>query len=313
MERILLASYAIKIKDNGHDQILNQFNGTNDWLLLFQQFCQDIFQNTTRAASLTGETTVHLTLEEPETYNETNRVIYGRFSSGVSGESYTVVDTNTNLPEMNVEPHHAAFRNVFFYLYVPIGRNIAYLILQRIQKFGIKTVLTRAIRSYMNEQGYQRYRFDIMNILHDSVYQRMMTLGVLKSVDLIKRTIPNSIERYLQNDNNIIEIPGTFKTSFNSSTSLPQDWKGMLDRLFRQHDGNNNRILIDNVDDMFDEIEFEIELNGKKKTFYIVNRHKIQPDVDVTSNVEIINGEPTIDSLISQANEIINEILEIHV
>ena len=43
-----------------------------------------------------------------------------------------------------------------------------------------------------------------------------------------------------------------------------------------------------------DEVEFELELNGKKKTFYVSNRTRIQPDVDVTRELDYgANGQPT--------------------
>ncbi len=310
MERILLATYSFKIKDSGNDQILSRFNGNDDFFTVIDRFCSEIFQNVTRASSLTGENTIHITLESQHSCDIEFRCIYGKFSSGVSGDRFTIRNMTTNTPELEVEPHHAAFRNVFFYFYIPTGRTIGYLILQRKAKFGIKTILTRAIINYLNELGYQRYRFEIFNILHNNVYRRMMELGSLKSVDLIKRTIPNSLERFMQ-DQNVSEIPGTFVRSFKSSTSLPLEWKPLLDRLFRQHDGYNDRILIDNVDEQFDEIEFELELNGKKKSFYIRNKSRIQPDVDVTSNVDIVENEPTIESLVLESKEIINEILEI--
>ena len=310
MERILLATYSIRIKNQGNNQLLYRFNGETDFLNTFRDFTNHILANLYQLRDAGGNTTIHLTLEGPANIND--RVIHGYFSSGVSGETYKIKNMQTNTTEMEVGPDHGAFRDVFFYLYIPEGRNIGYLILQRKAKFGIKTVLTEAIYSYMRSIGYQNYKFEINNLLHDTVYRQMMDLGSLKKVELIKRRIPSSLEQYLTNPNDVEEIPGVFKTSFNSATSLPHIWKGLLDRLFRQDISENDRIEIENVDEQFDEIEFQLELNGKRKSFYVARKSKIQPDLDVTNDVETVNGIATTESLIRVSQELINDVLEVH-
>lgn len=311
-ERILLATYVVKIYDNNkNQQVLSHFNGTDDFLRTFRLFTEYIFENVNQLPDLSGRRTIHLTLEEPAITEEDNRCIYGYFSSGVSGEKYRLVNTNTNETEMDVDTHHAAFRNVFFYFYVPRNRNIGYLILQRKQHFGIKTKLIPAINSYIRQEGYQLYNVHINNLVHNSVYNRMMRDGNLKKVELVKRRIPRSLESYIEGNEQPEEINGTFRSSFTSRISLPQNWKDYIDRIFRQHNTENATLDIQGLDDNFNDLEFELELNGKKKTFYVVNRQRIQPDIDVTRNVEFENDEPTTESLKFQAIELIEEMLEI--
>lgn len=311
-EKILLATYVVKIVDNNkNQQMLSYFNGSDDFLSTFESFTEYIYENVNQLPDLSGRRTIHLTLEEPAAKEEDNRCIYGFFSSGVSGERYKVVDTTTNETELNVDTHHAAFRNVFFYFYVPRNRNVGYLILQRKASFGIKTKLLPAINSYIRQEGYQIYRVLINNLVHNSVYTRMMRDGNLKKVELVKRRIPRSLEDYIQNNEEPEELKGTFKSSFTSRTSLPQNWKDYIDRVFKQHNTEHATLDVDGLDDSYSDLEFELELNGKKKTFYVVNRQRIQPDVDVTRNIDIQDGEPTIDSLKEQAIELINDMLDI--
>ena len=311
-ERILLATYVVKIYDNNkNQQVLSHFNGTDDFLTTFRLFTENIFQNINQLPDLSGNRTIHLTLEQPAITNEDNRYIYGYFSSGVGGERYRLVNTNTNETEMDVDTHHAAFRNVFFYFYVPKNRNIGYLILQRKQHFGIKTKLIPAINSYIRQRGYYLYNVHINNLVHNSVYNRMMRDGNLKKVELVKRRIPRSLEAYIEGNEQLEEINGTYRSSFTSRTSLPQNWKDFIDRIFKQQNSENATLDIQDLDENINDLEFELELNGKKKTFYVVNRQRIQPDIDVTRNIEFVNDEPSTDSLIAQAIELINEMLEI--
>ena len=140
----------------------------------------------------------------------------------------------------------------------------------------------------------------------------MITDGNLKKIDFIKRRIPSSIEEYYRNGGTPEQIPGTLKTSMlsSSSGSLPQNFKMFVDNLFTNPD--RERIEIEGVDEDFDEVEFELELNGKRKTFYVMHRNRIQPDVDVTSQIEFTEqGEPTLESLIQQSEELITDIIEL--
>jgi len=314
MERVLLATYGIKIENrNGDPQLLSRFNGADDFLDFIDRFCTHIFENVNNFNSLSGERRLHLTLSSPHTREDEHRCVYGQISTGVSGDKYEIVNLDTNDTEMEVEENHAAFKSLFFYFHIPVGRNIGYLVLQRKAKYGVKTVITKAIVSFLRQEGYMDSRFKIKNFLHNRVYRRMLEFGSLKKVDLIKRKIPNSLEQYIENGREQDEIPGVLKTTFQSGTSLPHMWKTYLDRLFNHHGNDNDRVEIDNLDENYDEIDFTLELNGKRKTFHVVHKNRIQPDVDVTANIERESGEPTIESLIQQSRELIEELLEVNV
>ncbi len=315
MSKILLSTYVVKILDNNkNEQILSRFNGTDDFLRTFKNYLNAIFTNIRAETDGSGTTSLHLTLESPPTVDIHNRRIYGYFSSGVSGDEYQIRDLETQNNLLDVETGHAAFRNLFFYMQIPNGRNSGALILQKKAKYGIKTIFKRTINRYMREQGYQIYKVEVNNLLHGRVYRRMIEHGNLKKVELIKKRIPSTLEEYYENDGNPEEIPGKLRTSMSSGTSLPKACRNLVDSLFR--DPDLERVEINGIDEEFDELEFELEfeleLNGKKKTFYVANKQKIQPDVDVTSQLELnADGTPTTESLLTQCEELVQDIIEI--
>ncbi|WP_026956943.1 hypothetical protein [Algoriphagus vanfongensis] len=313
MDKILLSTYIIKVQDNNNnDQILSRFNGTDDFFQVFENYLNSIFENIIDTSDARDTTSLHLTLDAPPTVDIASRRIYGYFSSGVSGEQYQIRDVESRENILDVQQNHAAFRNIFFYLKIPTNRNSGALILQRKAKFGIKTVFKRTINQFVRAEGFQVYKVLVNNILHGSVYRRMMDNGNLKKVEFIKRRIPNSIEEYYRNGGNPEEIPGTLKTSMLSNSSLPQNFKNFVDNLFTNPE--NERIEIDGIDEEFDEIEFELELNGKRKTFYVAHKNRIQPDVDVTSQIDFDEqGNPILQSLIDQSEELIEDIIELRV
>lgn len=310
MERILFSTYLLKIKDKrGNDQLLERFNGNDDFFEVFISYLNDIFRNIVALTDTTGANTIHFTLETPPVIDRTRRVIYGYFSSGLGGEEYPIKDIEENRVVYNVQRNQAAFRTIFYYISMPRGRLSGSIILQRRSKFGIKGVFKNTLSRYFTEHGYQLNKIHVNNILHSQVYHRMITDGNLKRVDFIRRRIPTTIEGLFLNNGNPDTIPGTLKTSLLSATSLPMAMRLYVDRLFRR---NNVRIELDGIDEDFDEIEFELELNGKKKSFYIANRNRIQPDIDVTNQLIYEDLIPTLASLVAQAEEMVQDLVEMH-
>ena len=311
MDRILLSTYILKIRDRQkNDQILSRFNGEDDFLRIMQNYLNSIFETILATADARETTAIHLTLDAPPEVNLENRSMHGFFSTGVSGEEYDIKDVASRETIIAVQRNHAAFRNIFFYLKIPTQRDNGALILQRKAKFGIKTILKKTLNRYVKEQGYQNYTVFINNVVHGRVYRRMIEHGNLKKVDLIKRRLPSSIEAYYNNDMREDQIPGTLKTSMLSPTSLPQNYKNFVNDLFTNPD--RERIEIDGIDEDFDEVEFELELNGKRKTFYVKHKNRIQPDIDVTADVELSEqGVPTTESLIRISEELIVDIIQL--
>lgn len=309
-ERILLASYGIKIKFKREDAYLSAFNSVDDFYPLLKKFFDYIFKNVNQLKDRSGNETIYLTLDELPTFDDKNRTCYGYFSSGISGDNYKVKEIATNKVLVDVDRNdHASFRDVFFYFSIPYNKSQGYLILQRKTHFGIKTKLTPALNGFLAKEGYLENDLTLKNLVHISVYHQMMKLGKLKKVELVKNKIPNSLEEYLNNNENYVQTRGTFRSSFSSRTGLPENWKTAIDKLMRKE--RNETVEIDGLDDSFSDLEFQLELNGKQKTFYIKNQQRVQPDIDVTSNIEFKNGFPTTESLVKNAEELIEEVIKI--
>lgn len=311
MDRILLSTYILKIRDRQkNDQILSRFNGEDDFLRIMENYLNSIFETILATADTRETTAIHLTLDAPPNVNLENRSIHGFFSTGVSGEQYDIKDVASRETIVEVQRNHAAFRNIFFYIKIPTERDNGALILQRKAKFGIKTILRKTINKYVKGQGYQNYTVSINNVVHGRVYRRMIAEGNLKKVDFIKRRLPSSIEAYYNNDTRAEQIPGVLKTSMLSPTSLPDNFKSFVNELFTNPD--SERIEIEGIDEDFDEVEFELELNGKRKTFYVKHKNRIQPDIDVSSDVEFNEqGQPSTESLIRISEELITDIIQL--
>lgn len=311
MSRILLLTYSIKITDRSkNDLLIAQFNGSDDYFSILTKFLEGLLDNIIQGETNSSSYTTHLTLEGKPDIDAEKRIAYGFFSSGVSGEKYLIKNIESREKVADVSEKDAAFRNLFFYFALPkVGKNGA-LILQKHSKFSNKTAVKRALNQHLHELGYDNYRIEVNNIMSGNVYRRMLNEGRVKKVELVKKKIPRTLDEYYSNDSTPSETHGTVRTSFSSRTGLPDYYRKLVGKLFDQQ--NRDRIEIQDVSEDFDEVEFELELNGLKKKFFVQNKHRIQPTIDVTDDIaKHADGTPTKESLLIQCEFLVSEMIQL--
>lgn len=302
-EKILLSTYLIKITDGINEQLIDQFNGSNDFFEQFNKFSEDLFINIKRQKDLKNKNTLLLTFDELPKFDIDNREVYGFFLSGISKDDFDIRGLSTNKSEFKFQrDKHAEYRELFFYLKLPTSKKVGFLVLQRKAHYGIKILLRDLLNKYMVESGYLKYKIEINNVLHSKVFKRMMDNGRLKKVDFVKRGVPNSYEEYVNNDYLTNNSKGTIRTSITSSMGLTEDWKSFVSELWNNSD--DKAMYEFPAEKEFKEVEFELEYKGKQKKFYIYEKDRTQPDVDVTDDIIFVDGKPTIESLVLSTKEL---------
>lgn len=310
--KIIFASYSIRINDNEKNpQLLDRFNGSEDFLKFFKKFTEDVYVKVRKILDSKRSKEIHFTVYDPCITIEEERCMYGYFYTGVGGDEYDIINTRTLEKEKEIKKHHAAYRTIFFYLYVPKNKNIAFLILQRRSNYGIKTKVQPILQEYLNECGFQNYRLYFKNIINASVMQFMLAHGQLKKISFTKRSVPESLEDFIYKNQESNERKGKLTVSLHSN-DLGSKWRYDIEQLYKNTSIEKETVEIDGLDDSYDEIEFELDHQGKKKTFYIVNRSRVQPDINVTASIEFKDGIPTIDSLVATARSTIEDLFELN-
>ncbi|MNL46842.1 hypothetical protein D3C87_1695910 [compost metagenome] len=72
-------------------------------------------------------------------------------------------------------------------------------------------------------------------------------------------------------------------------------------------------IEIPELGDRYDEVDFEMEYNGSKKTFHMKNVKRTTPDFNVSEHIVTDErGLPTYESLLGQCNILLNDMKEYH-
>ena len=294
---------------------MGMFNGKDDFLPVLTRYLNDIFVTPVQASNDDEEvnTRLDLTLKEPPTLIEADRVIYGYFDAGVSGQDILVRNRHDKTEVFRGDrDNHGLFRNLFFYIQLPYRSKAGYLIMQKRSRFGVKSVFTHTLKKWLSQNGYEDTLLDIKAILNGQVFNKMLDNGNLKKVNFIVDFIPNNIEEFYANDEHPNRAQGTMTTTIQSKGGLTDFWTQFARTQYQRED-RKTIVEINGEEKEYAEIEFEIEVNGRRKTFYANRKDRTVPDLDVTGEIQrdIRTGEPLLGSLIEKCREIVNDTFDI--
>ncbi len=191
------------------------------------------------------------------------------------------------------------------------------MILQRRARYGVKTALSRLLQIWLKEKGFTESRPEIRSVYNSKIFFNMIENGNLRKVNFVLNHVPSTIDDYMTNNEAAIHESGQTITTFSSKTTLSNWWKSFI---FKKYTKGQQETLVelvetDNENDNFikyDEIAVELELNGTKKTFYANNKSRVAPEREVSSELVYSDGEPTLESLLMQCEEIIADTFEVN-
>jgi hypothetical protein len=280
-------------------QVLSFYNEEEDLLDTMNDFCSHIYKNIREYTDNQGKYRT-FTLSVKQNQNADNRTISGFFDSAYTGEKGKIKDRQTNKLKYDISKKDLFSKDFFFLIHVPKNSKFGFLIVQRKENHGIKSVFENAFNSFMRAKGVSNYflelkqapaRYFIINYLNNGNLKEFRLIeNEKKSNDIIDGIDLGREERIFK-----------FNSSFNDSQNL----KEVLIKLFDTYFSPDEKIPFLNKGE-FDEIVFVLGHLGSSKTFYVRNQDKIRSNVDVTSLVKYEDGEPTVDSLIKISLELIN-------
>lgn len=320
-DKILLSTYVITVEKKKVPQQLDSLIDNQNFIEIFEDFCMNIMKHPFIPKTKGVSTNRNLTIPSSEilkgqlpfNLDSQDLSIRGYFQAGAGGDNFNIMNTTTNNREFIVKSTvHISTKNIFYYLHVPKDSTEGFLVLQKIRSFGIKTDLKTSLQYRLKDILPKGCIIKIHNRIPYSLYEEMINYGDLKKIDFIKNTVPQTMKDFISNNKQARRVKGTMTQTLKMKDGFGREWKDKLTTILTSKDLSNQRIDFPEDQEYFDEVSFEIELNGKIKTFHAINKAKVQPSIDVTKDVIMDqNNTPTIESLIAISKELIKEILTI--
>ena len=270
-------------------QVLSFYNEEEDLLDTMDDFCGYIHKNIRDYIDNQGKYRT-FTLSNRQKKDSFKRFISGHFDSAYTGEKGKVKDRKTNSLKYNINEKDLFSKDFFYLIHVPKNSKFGFLIVQKKENHGVKSIFENAFNNFMRSKGISNYVLELRQAPPRYFIQNYLEFGKLKEFRLI------------ENDSKLGREERIFKLDRNLSER--QNLKKTLTDLFNSMYQSKNKISFLNKGE-FDEIAFVLEMNGSSKTFYVRNQDKIRSNVNVSNLVEYKEGEPTIESLTKVSLELI--------
>lgn len=302
---VKISTYRISLTNRvGEAQILNYFNGEDDFFNVVETYCNYIYQNRRDYIDGRGNLRTFSLRNLPNVIVD-DRYIYGYFDSAFTGENLDIRERVTNEVLYNVQPQDLQSRNFFFMISIPANSRYAYLVVQRKANHGVKSILENSFSQYLRLLGFLDCKIHIEEAPNYYLLETMLDRGRLKEIKLIKNGLLSSFEEQFNNVG-IVNDGSSEKVLKFDRDARSQAFKEVLFRLYRANYAVHEQINI--VNEYFDEVSFTMELNDLSKTFYAKDKAKIRSNIDVTNLVMIENGEPSLVSMIEMSLDVIERL-----
>ena len=271
-------------------QVLSFYNEEEDLLETMNDFCAYLHKNIKGYIDNQGKYRT-FTLSNKQSKNIERRIISGYFDSAYTGERGKVKYGKSNKLKCDIQKKDLISKDFFYLIHVPEKSKYGFLIVQKKENHGVKSIFENEFNSFMRMKGVSNYFLELRQAPPRYFLKNFLQNGKLKEYKLISN---NELGR----EENIFKL--------NKNEIVKTKIKEILINLFNSNLSIDDKIAFSYKGE-YDEISFVLELNGSTKTFYIKNKEKIRSNIDVTDLVEFEMGEPTIQSLIEISLGIIHK------
>ncbi len=275
-------------------QVLNFYNEEEDLLNTMNDFCSFILRNIKDYIDSQGKYRT-FTLDGIQKLNLNNRTITGYFDSSYTGERGKLKNRKTNEKIIDIKADNLVSKSFFFLIHIPKNSNFGYLIVERKENHGVKTIFGNAFNNYMRMKGVSNYFLELKQAPPRYFLKNHLEKGNLKEIRLVSNKSSDENINFGKEER-------VFKVS---DAKYGNHLKQILIELFnsQEFDEFSKISFLDKGD--FDEIVFVLGYNKSCKTFYVKNKEKIRSNIDVSDLIVYEDNLPTLESMIQISLELI--------
>lgn len=302
-----LEVYTLKVREKGKKKNFlppENFFGQNDFLNFFQEYVKSFDQqlelNEAKKKSLKLDS-------ETLSFSAFERTISGVIESGDYGYTSTGINIRTGKKSYDRTVEDTEIRPFYFLMYLPKGKGMGFVILQRIGVYGINSVFKRHLYNFF-ESRFANLKLDLDQFVSKELARAFVERGNIKEVTLVKNNLPADIAEKIDMKGYSREI---------KSLELKIKAKSRLDINDKaakfMNDPNAAFFEVEALKNLgFDgehKITVRSSFNGNTRTIDLTETGQIRPYYDVDSDInKSADGHPVFESIDSVAKELIKEL-----
>lgn len=302
MSRVSIACYTIRIKErytNDYYDLDNiQGRNLNDIMVEYLDSLTDeahVYENDQKAIKC-------------RSHNLNRNILNGIMTTGEYGFENELIDIENNTPSYTRSTNDVEFYPFYFLLEVIPGYNEAVILMQRFGNLGIRSMMTRSLTQFINE-NLEQCTIEVLPLVPRELLEEYIEEGRIRKFRFIRHTLPRDItDRFEQegvrDEDGYAEYVVAVKSRVNG---IP-----MTER-FREfaNGGQDVREFVELRDFEYDTVKVELKINNKTRTINLGDIDSLRSYIDIHDDVIIDpSGHPNFESIDNEAKEILDTINE---
>lgn len=289
------------------EQVLSHFNGENDLLEVCNQYYYSLKKNKADYMDSQGNKRVFSISSEID-FLRTERMLITHFDSAYTGDEPEIRNADTNALVHKVSKTELITRKLFSLCYIPKNSKYGFVVFETKANHGVKVMFESQLQAFLKTSGYEDYRVTLTPALNYNYLSNFITKGKLKKVRSIENTFKEEGQLSLFGEEvTPLVLQRANEVKFKNKRDI-LIIKNELYNLFFSELKEYDKINFMNTHES-DEVSFEISYNGSTKIFYIKDRSRMRPIINISKLLEYVDGEPLYNSMIEAAMSSIREIL----
>ena len=184
-------------------QVLSFYNEEEGLLETMNDFCGYIHKNIRDYIDNQGKYRT-FTLSNVQKKDSKKRIISGHFDSAYTGEKGKIKDCKTNRLKYDINKKDLFSKDFFYLIHVPKDSKFGFLIVQKKENHGVKSIFENAFNNFMRMKGISNYVLEIRQAPPRYFIQNYLEFGKLKEFRLIENDLEfGKEERIFKIDRNL--------------------------------------------------------------------------------------------------------------
>ena len=303
-----LGMYTIRLEKTTHGNVEDLDLENNEYSISVSNIVIDFI--TKEAINITSESTRKY-LSNKQVFENTNKKITGVFRSGHYGVEKDVENIETGKKTYTISTKES--ETLPFYFYVNFSRKKVtqyYIIISRIDNFGIKEVFEKSLNSFLKIQNNIRgLNLKLNNLVPEEAFKQAKKN--IKQMIFVKHEVPSDYAEFLKNNG---AIPSEYEAQIiikpkKKGRNIPfSDWGKVFKKGFR----SKELIEVKNKDLAYDELNIKVKTgkDNNPKIYKLDSPEKYKGYFDISDKVsKLDNGHPNMNQLKKVADEYMKEII----
>lgn len=310
--KVQLESYTLRVrrkyvaKEDQEDEMLGSIGATEH--LDFYDFLTDFEDQSTRyCLDRTGQSLMRVS-----EFEAGGRQIHGQADAGSWGLTAELQDFETGDVAYTRTDRDAEVMRHFFLVDAPADTTRGILILQRLGGRGIKRHFCLALTKAFADWTENAFLLEVHRQVPGSVIDQLQRHGRIRKIELLTYEMPNELseyERHIRGDSpEWEETRGTIRVEVSAKREKRFPWQPWMrsvmtgERTFHE--------IRENLEIPNDgQIKLEVDIGGKTRTIDLADPRNISPYIDITEDVEVVEGQPDMEDVHAAAIDLLASLI----